>query len=219
MVESFPETLHQTRNNTDFPRPLRKSEARLCLACPPLARRNSAPHGGVLVARATPPFLLLVHHRRGLSGAYSGVRLPLPLWVAPSTVIPEGRQSSRSESRCRWLFRARPQRLVYSRLLFGLALRVDWSATALDHQVDGGKPLPERDGSTISVSGGQGRAVVWVATLQGWGGASRWCTRLATTKLHYQRAQPPPLWSRLFLEIRIGRGLARIPRVLCGKAP
>ena len=80
------------------------------------------------------------------------------------------------------------------------------------------RPRPQRDGSTISASGGHARAVVWVATLQGWGGASRWCTILTTTNLHYQRAQPSPLWSRLCLETRIGRGLARIPRVLWGKA-
>ena len=42
---------------------------------------------------------------------------------------------------------------------------------------------------------------------------------MTTASLHYQRAQPSPLWSRLCLETRIGRGLARIPRVLCGKAP
>ena len=33
---------------------------------------------GVLVEGATPPFLLLVHHRRGLTGAYSGAQLTLP---------------------------------------------------------------------------------------------------------------------------------------------
>ena len=80
------------------------------------------------------------------------------------------------------------------------------------------RPRPEQDGSIISASGGQGRAVVWVSPFQTGGGACRWCTRLATTKLHYQRAPPSPLWSRLYLEIRIGRGLARIPRVLCSKA-
>ena len=31
---NFPETPHQTRDNRNFPRLLRKSEARLCLACP-----------------------------------------------------------------------------------------------------------------------------------------------------------------------------------------
>ena len=34
VVEDFPETVHQTRDNTDFARPPRKSEARLRLACP-----------------------------------------------------------------------------------------------------------------------------------------------------------------------------------------
>ena len=45
MVEDFPETPHQTRDNTDLRRPLRESEARLRLAGPPLARRNGAPYG------------------------------------------------------------------------------------------------------------------------------------------------------------------------------
>ena len=44
VVGDFPETPHQTRDNTDFPHPLRISEARLRLACPPLARLNGAPH-------------------------------------------------------------------------------------------------------------------------------------------------------------------------------
>ncbi|MCY3759249.1 MAG: hypothetical protein OXG96_16145, partial [Acidobacteria bacterium] len=45
VVEGFSETRHWKRDNTDFPRPLRKSEARLCLACPLLAPRGGAPHG------------------------------------------------------------------------------------------------------------------------------------------------------------------------------
>ena len=44
VVGDFHETPHQMQDNTDFPRPLRKSEARLRLACLPLARRNGAPH-------------------------------------------------------------------------------------------------------------------------------------------------------------------------------
>ena len=35
------------------------------------------------------PFLLLVRHRRGFTGAYSGVPLTLPSW--DSTVIPGGK--------------------------------------------------------------------------------------------------------------------------------
>ena len=34
VVRDFPETPNQTRDNTDFPRPLRQGEARLRLACP-----------------------------------------------------------------------------------------------------------------------------------------------------------------------------------------
>ena len=59
MVLDFPETPHQTRDNTDFPRPLRKSEARLRLACPPppLAWRNGAPHERGAGGESDPPFL------------------------------------------------------------------------------------------------------------------------------------------------------------------
>ena len=35
VVGDFHEMPHQTRDNTDFPRPLRESGARLRLACPP----------------------------------------------------------------------------------------------------------------------------------------------------------------------------------------
>ena len=41
---------------------------------------------------------------------------------------------------------------------------------------------------------------------------------MTTANLHYQRARPSPLWSRLCPETRIGRGLARIPQILWGKA-
>lgn len=61
---------------------------------------------------------------------------------------------------------------------------------------------------------GQGRGVVWVATLQGWGGPSRWCTILTTTNLHFQRAKPSLLWSGLCLESRIGSRLPQIPPIL-----
>ena len=44
VVLDFPETLHQTRDNTDCPRPLRSGDARPRLACPPPARRAGAPH-------------------------------------------------------------------------------------------------------------------------------------------------------------------------------
>ena len=79
----------------------------------------------------------------------------------------------------------------------------------------------------ISASGGQGRGVVWVATLQRGGGSPRWLTRwptlLTTTTLLSQRAPPSLVWSGPCLESLIGHGLARIPRVGCdnrgGAAP
>ena len=51
------------------------------------------------------------------------------------------------------------------------------------------------------------------------GGAHRWRTILAITILHYQRAKPSPLWSRLWPGIHIGHGLARIAQIRWGKAP
>ena len=46
----------------------------------------------------------------------------------------------------------------------------------------------------------------------------RWRVPSTTPTLHSQRAKPSPSWSRLCPGIRSGSGLARIPRVLCGKA-
>ena len=56
VVEGFPETPHQTRDNTDFPPRLRKSEARPRLASPPHARRNGAPHGRGAGGESAPAF-------------------------------------------------------------------------------------------------------------------------------------------------------------------
>jgi len=53
VVGDFPETAQQTRDNTDFPRPLRKSEARLRLARPPSPGATARRTRGVLVVRAT----------------------------------------------------------------------------------------------------------------------------------------------------------------------
>ena len=88
MVWDFPETPHRMRNDTDFPRPVRKSEARLRFACPPPARRNGAPHerdaGGV-----SDHILAAGAARGGQRG--SGVGTPFaPLQVALTTVIPDG---------------------------------------------------------------------------------------------------------------------------------
>ena len=46
VVRDFPESSHQTRDNTESPRRLRPSEARLGLACRPRVRRNGAPCEG-----------------------------------------------------------------------------------------------------------------------------------------------------------------------------
>ena len=69
-VRVFSETPHGTQDNTDFPRPMRKSDARLRLACPP---SPVAPHERGAGGRSDPP---LVPHQRPKKG------------VAPSTSDP-----------------------------------------------------------------------------------------------------------------------------------
>ena len=116
VVGDFPETPHWTRDNTDFPRPMRHSDARLCLACPPPARRASAPHERGVGGGSDPPFLSAgvardeVNRRRRWRtiNPRLGDSPPLverwgsvPDGVAPSTVIPAGRLSSRPRSRQR----------------------------------------------------------------------------------------------------------------------
>jgi len=56
VVRNFPETAHQTRDNTDLPRPLRRSKARLRLAGPPHVRRNGAPDVRGAGGEIAPPF-------------------------------------------------------------------------------------------------------------------------------------------------------------------
>ena len=57
VVGDFPETLHGTRDNTDFPSRLRKNGARLRLARPPPTRRGGAPHGRAAGGESNPRFL------------------------------------------------------------------------------------------------------------------------------------------------------------------
>ena len=51
------ETPHQTGDNTDFPRPLRKNEERLRLAAP-LALRNGVPHERGAGGESDPTFFV-----------------------------------------------------------------------------------------------------------------------------------------------------------------
>ena len=54
VVQDFHETAHQTRDITDFPRRLRKSEARLCLACPPRGKAEMLKTGPGLSCSSWP---------------------------------------------------------------------------------------------------------------------------------------------------------------------
>ena len=100
VVGNFPETLHQTRDNTDFPRLMGQSEARLRLARPPSPDAAARRTRGVLVVRAPPPFWPLVRHGGGQRWRPRWPPFAPPCGeVAPSTEIPAGRPSSRPGGR------------------------------------------------------------------------------------------------------------------------
>ena len=96
MVRDFPETPHQTRDNTDFPRRLRESGSRLRLACPPLARRNGAPYGRDAGGESDPQLLGASAPPGRVKGDKENDTLTLPfLGVALTTVIPGGKAIER----------------------------------------------------------------------------------------------------------------------------
>ena len=70
-VPGFLEMPHQARDNTDFPRLMRQSEARLRLARPPSPGVTARRTRGVLVVGATPCFWPLMRH--GAGSGYSGL--------------------------------------------------------------------------------------------------------------------------------------------------
>ena len=102
MAQALPENPYGTRDNTDFPRPLRKGEARLRLACPPLVGRNGAPHERGAGGESAPPFFGAGAPRGRAKVAAPVAALCPPCGeVALTTVIPAGRLSSRLGSRHR----------------------------------------------------------------------------------------------------------------------
>ena len=95
VVRGILETPHWMRDITDFPPPLRKSEARLRLACPPPARR-----GGVAQERGvgggSDPRIFGAGAPPG-RGKWPTLKFTIsPVFgVAPSTVIPGGKAIER----------------------------------------------------------------------------------------------------------------------------
>ena len=115
VVWDFPEMPHQARDNRDFPRPLRESEARLRLTGPPSPGATARRTRGVLVVRATPPFSALVRHRGGLAVSPHSSRLTSPWRVAPTTVIPFGKariEAARIAKRAQWIPRHPTERFA-----------------------------------------------------------------------------------------------------------
>ena len=93
VVRDFSETPHGTRGGTDFPRPMRKSEARRRLACPPLARRDGAPHERGAGGGSDPPFLTARAAPGGVS-RFSTVNPPLG-----GSLLPAGRLKCKTWTR------------------------------------------------------------------------------------------------------------------------
>ena len=87
VVEDFFQTPHLARDNKDFPRLMRKSDARLRLACPLLARRGGAPHERGAGGGSDPGILTAGAAPGRVSRFTSQFRVNPPLGVAPSTVI------------------------------------------------------------------------------------------------------------------------------------
>ena len=98
VVEDFFQTRHQARDNKDFLRLMRKSDARLRLACPLLARRGGAPHERGAGGGSDPGILTAGAAPGRVSRFTSQFTVNPPLGVAPSTVIPSGRWSGQSGS-------------------------------------------------------------------------------------------------------------------------
>ena len=94
VVEDFFQTPHQARDNKDFPRLMRQSDARLRLACPLFARRGGAPHERGAGGGSDPGILTAGAAAGRVSRFTSQFTVNPPLGVAPSTVIPSGRVSS-----------------------------------------------------------------------------------------------------------------------------
>ena len=92
VVWDFRETPHRKRDNTDFLRPLRNSEARLRLAGPSPARRNGAPHERGAGGESDLP-ILAAGAPRGSAKGDRGWDTPCPPCgeVALTTVIPGGK--------------------------------------------------------------------------------------------------------------------------------
>ena len=92
VVSGIPESVHQTRDDTDFPRRLRNSEARLRLAGPPPVRRNGAPYERGAGGESDPRIWAAGAARGRAKGDRGRDTLCPPCGeVALTTVIPTGR--------------------------------------------------------------------------------------------------------------------------------
>ena len=89
VVGDFPETPHQTGDDTYCPRPLRKSAVR---RRPPLARRNGAPYGRGDGGESDPPFFGAdAPPEEGKWATPKATPYPSSGRVALTTVIPGGK--------------------------------------------------------------------------------------------------------------------------------
>ena len=76
VVQEFPETPHQMRDNTDFRFGCGKAKRGCASRVPPSSGETARRTRGVLVVRATPPFWALVRHREVVGGPPLGPPTP-----------------------------------------------------------------------------------------------------------------------------------------------
>jgi len=98
VVERFSETPHCKRGNTDVPRPLRPTEARLRFTCPPPDCRGGAPHGRGAGGGSDPRLFAADAPREGARPDRLPDTLPPRSGVAPTPVIPGGKTIPRCRS-------------------------------------------------------------------------------------------------------------------------
>ena len=91
VVERFSEMPHWRRDNTDFPRPLRPTDARLRLACPPPAGRGGAPHGRGAAPTTVIPGGKAIEHCSGLQRSTRAGQVAGPLVHKPAPALEQVR--------------------------------------------------------------------------------------------------------------------------------
>ena len=184
------------------------SSATSILACPPEAR-------SIAGAKPTSSFGTSSGRQAGLSKCFA-VYGPATSRLQPSAFCRPGQPKTRQRSRRKRRGCGKPSLMPIGTPSNAVAASNTVVEENRPKRTTKRRPRLERDGVTISSSGSQGRAVVWVSRLQRSDVLALWCTLLTNHNTATIRGQSPSPFvvPGQCLEIHIGRGLARIPRVL-----